>query len=417
MKRNISNEVSSDNGVVKFLCFLAFPFFTTMYCLKHAKTKSSQLVFFMFGLLFAWSINYTNINAGIDFIEVVRSFYNFSNISLNDIVDNYLNMFESGEIRTYQLIIFGISRLFSDNYHFMYLVASIPFTICMVSSIGQLTGDKKYTNSWTCFIMLILFLLPKDFFSIQNFRYATATWMAVYATMQVAYNNDKRYLLLLFVTPLVHTSFFFYIAAFIFCFLISNVSINRILQLYFFTIPFAFLSSDLSSHLNFSILPVGLQKWVETYLSDESFATYGNLNYMDGSGSYFVPAVFSLVKTVLYVIIPVIISRRVELNSLSIKQLSLLRFFIVFFALTNIVQFVPSLGSRNFGIVRILSVFVWMKIMFPKAGNYIYFLMFSCLFELCFETIKHYGMVLDIDFYFMNVISLIYKNLNITSFV
>lgn len=269
---------SNDKYVGKLLCFLIFPFFTFIYNLKSLHLKSSRFIFFLWGVLFAWSMHYTNFSRGIDFLGVISEFYAVSQLSFEDILNSYETMFsDDGNIRTYELFMFWLARLFSNNYHFLFFLASIPFMYCMVKSIAELLKGFR-VMSLPLFLALILFIMPKDFFSIQNFRFSTATWLVVYATIQYYYNNRKNYLFIILASILVHTSFIFYNLIFFSFYLFRDVKISFWLKCYYFSIPFAFLSADLFSGLNFSFLPDVFQRWIDAYLSEESFKTYGNLS-------------------------------------------------------------------------------------------------------------------------------------------
>ena len=70
-------------------------------------------------------------------------------------------------------------------------------------------------------------------FEINGFRFFSAAWMAIWATLKIFVDSKRRYLYLLALTPLVHITFLFYL----FMIAISYIairSVNEKLLLYLF---------------------------------------------------------------------------------------------------------------------------------------------------------------------------------------
>ena len=409
-----------EDFVGRLLSFIIFPFITFIYSFRTLYLKSSQLIFFLWGLLFAWSMHYVNFANGIDMIEIIRYFYSEPQIHFSDVFDAYSNTFDDhGDIRSYNLVVFWLTRLFSNNYHFMFLVASVPFMFFMVKSVSELLKNF-HSYKVILVVLVILFIMPKNFFAIQNFRFATASWLAIYSSIQFFHYKRYFYIFGILSCIFIHTSFVFYLIIFVLTVVCSKaVNLSLLFKFYYLSIPFAFISADLFSELNYSILPPVFQRWIASYLSKDSFEIYGNMSYLKGSGFFFVTAIFTLLKNILYIYLPIKMLSISSKNNLELNKSFLFYHFLIFFTICNIVQCIPSLGSRYFDLVRILAVFLWAKyIPLNYHNNKFILLLFSvCSYELVTVILPQIFMVQDIDFFFNNLISLIVKFIGINSLV
>ena len=116
------------------------------------------------------------------------------------------------------------------------------------------------------------------------------------------------------------------------------------------------------------------------------------------------------------ILIPILIISQHK-TSVAIKKNSDFLFFYIFlFFIVNMIQSIPVLGVRFYGVVRILSIVVYIKYLFPKYRIIMYILLFSCSYEILYEFIPHYQKVLDLDFIYSNTLTLISKHWGVTLF-
>lgn len=415
--KNKNNDLGSPITIIKLILFIIWPFGTFLYSFKSPSKYSSYLIFFLFTLLFSWSMYYDDYYRYIDFIAVSERFYQIGLMSPNEIWQSLINIFsEDAEYRDiYNLALVSLVRTFTPNFHVQYVVAAIPFSLFLLGSLRYLVDNEKFRVDFFGILLIFLFILPKDIFNIQNFRFSTATWMAVYGIFRYYISKSKAGALWIFLTPLVHSSFWFLVVV-VLLYYISRHFQGIIKILFFVSIPFSFISSDLFMGADLSFLPDVLNQWAENYLDKEAYKSYGMDNVWSGTGMFFVRIFCHIIRTIIYILIPILIISQHK-TSVAIKKNSDFLFFYIFlFFIVNMIQSIPVLGVRFYGVVRILSIVVYIKYLFPKYRIIMYILLFSCSYEILYEFIPHYQKVLDLDFIYSNTLTLISKHWGVTLF-
>ena len=81
-------------------------------------------------------------------------------------------------------------------------------------------------------------------------------------------------------------------------------------------------------------------------------------------------------------------------NKVIVKQnpesANMYSFYLLVFAVVNMIQFVPELGNRYYGFLRVFCVFVWFKAFYPFNNKILYILLASTSWYM----IGRYGYVL-----------------------
>ena len=196
VRRN--NEAQNEEIFIKIILFILWPFFSFLYSLKTPNRRSSHIIFFLFGILFGWSMYFQGI--GIDFHVIVERFYEQEQITFSELINIISSTltFQSDNKDCYNIFLNWLTKIFSNNFHLLFTLAAIPYTYFLLKSLSFITSDKvKFKNSIYGLAIIILFVLPKDLFDIQNFRFGTAFWIAIYCILQIFYQNKFKYIILL----------------------------------------------------------------------------------------------------------------------------------------------------------------------------------------------------------------------------
>lgn len=420
--------IKRNNGVnayiEKLLLFIIWPFGSWLYSLKNANSKSSYMIYVLFGMLVCWSMYYDNERAYLDYIHYAQGFYMQEHVSFNEMIEHVKDILagESYEKDIYRYIMVWLSQTISDNFHVMFVLASIPFMYFMLKCVRLITNDKEaFRNTFICLSLLFLFIYHRDIIRVQNFRFATATWVFVYSLL-MTYYKSKKYILLSLLTPLIHASFIIICVVFVIYELLLTRFHFALKSFFIITIPFAFFASDFLSQINLSLsfLPQNLASWVETYTSDEMSKKWGTNNIFSGSGFYFVSIFFFLLQRICTIIVPLLIFKVEKKVFFKEPEKTLLYGYVLLFAITNIFQSFPVLGSRFWSVNAILTSFMLIKYLYKYNiyRNFIYIYMFSFVQNIFQYYIpKLYLTLLPIDFYFNNAISLILKHIGITNYM
>ena len=408
------NIYKNDNSlfIAKLILFIMWPFGAFVISLFKPNARSSYIIYWLFGMLFCWSMCF--YGEGIDFSNIVLRFYMQPDMAFYEFWDRCLNLYagDSNDKDIYNLFLNWFVHQFSDNFHTLFWVASIPFLYFMLNSLKFVVNDNsRFSTSFYCYVIILLFLLPKDIFDVQNFRFATATWISIYSIIKVYYCGCYRYLIMLLLTPFIHSSFWFFVCVLIIYILLYRMPIRYI---YYISLPFAVIATGILSNVDYSILPISLSNWAEDYTSEESQQLYG-MN-AKGTGFYWVFELFNYLKIVVYAIAIIIIMHSKELEEADCRIKRLFDFQLFFLTIVNFCQAIPVLGSRFLNNSMILTVFLWYKIMYPNKNRMLLLMLFSCIFDILYTKVKHYSMIVDSDFYISNLYYLIVKYWNVNIF-
>lgn len=383
-KHNITIEDPRELWI-KIILFIIYPFGAFLLSLKNAASKSSYLIYFLFGLIFCWHMNPINHTQTDDFYWIMERVIanDYSTKEIWEQFVAFITFKEDAPKEVYENVLNWFSKLFSPNPHLFFTIAAIPYLYFMLKSLKKITTDRKFTQCWYCLIVLALFVLPRDIITVQNPRFTTGIWMAVFATISF-FSSGKyqwRYYLLILATPLIHSGFWFYVLAFTGGLFVMRYQKLLIVLLYA-SVPFSYLSYDLLTSLNFSALPLPatLALWIERYLSEDSFNEF--VANEGASGYFWVAQMFTTIRTTAYLIIPLYLWKyRKEIERRNdIKHL--FKFFLYFYALVNFIQFVPVLGERFYWMVRIFGIYLWFKAIYPRHNTVLKILLLACSWEI-----------------------------------
>lgn len=423
MLRRKNNNVSGAY-VEKLLFFIIWPFGSWLYSLKNANSKSSYMIYVLFGMLLCWSMYYDNERAYLDYIHYAQGFYMQEHVSFNEMIEHVKEILagESYEKDIYRYIMVWFSQTISNNFHVMFVLASIPFMYFMLKCVKLITNDKEaFRNTFICLSLLFLFIYHRDIIRVQNFRFATATWVFVYSLL-MTYYKSKKYILLSLLTPLIHASFGVLCVVFLIYELLLNHFHSSLKIFFLITIPFAFFASDFLSQINISLsfLPQNLSRMVELYMSEETDKTWGIENRYSGSGFYFVSIFFFLLQRICFIMVPLLIFKIGNKVDFGKSEKKLFHCYVLLFAITNLLQTFPVISSRFWSVVAIFTGFMVIKYMYKynmyRGFIYVYIFSFTLDFLLVYIP-KLYLSLLPLDFYFNNAISLILKHIGVTNYM
>lgn len=410
------NDISRKQALgVKLLMFVLFPFISFLYSLRRPNSKSSQIIFFLFGMLFAWTMDIHN--SVYDFTRIVAEFYS-KNLTTKELL-NEISLFFVGESNFkefYTAFLNWFVRLFSNNYHAVFLVASLPLLYFMLKSLRLITSDRdNYKPSLYSFVIIVLFILPFELFEVSNYRFATAAWIAIYSILRLFKEKKTRYYLLLLLVPFIHSGFWPLIL-FLVVYTVIPKREKIFKTLFYLSIPFAFIESNILSYIDFSFLPDTIAEWANAYLSDDMVSKFGM--YRSGSGFYLVE-LFIRKSIVLSFIVGIMISiKKDNQNHIHDEQKhNFLYFLVLFFAFTDFIQIIPTLGERYFRLAEVLFIYHWFSCFSTKKyRKYVYLIIIPSLYIILYEKSQHYMNSLDFSFLVSNVFSIISENLGVTNY-
>lgn len=355
-------QENKDSLSYKLLFFLLWPFGAWLYCLKQPQYKSSYLIFFIFSLLLCWHMSPMTNSGYDDFIGIKERFEN-TNITTSDLlyeIDAYYSMADDSPKELYENILFWFVKLFTTNYHFYFLLASIPIALCQLKSMRRITSDLNFKPTLWGVLIISLFIFPRDIITTQNPRFATGFWICVMCTLYY-YGSERRnfkFLLLSLLAPLCHSGLAPFVLLLLFSIFVPKN--NKILKkIALVSIPFCFFDAGLFSNITFDFLPDQFARWVNRYMSEEAYAHF--ILKEGRSGFWWVDAGFSLLMKFSYIWMTYQIIKKKDNVENNAESYNIISFYLVLFAFVNIIQFVPEFSTRYYNFLRVFCIYVWFK--------------------------------------------------------
>lgn len=214
----------SEKNIAKllYLLFFIWPVFGLFYIYKYINTYSGKLFYVLFFALIGFT--YHIGNTGYDTYAYYTWFQEQSALSFGDYFSEIFRRFSiqslKPEIFQYS-IEFWISRV-TDNASVYFCALSTILGIALVKNLGLLTDmyNKNKTFYGLLFIVFLIVLVSP--LRIASFRHYLAGLVFVYSAFQVIVNGDKKYIIGVFSTILIHIGFSIGIILFLLYYLIGN---------------------------------------------------------------------------------------------------------------------------------------------------------------------------------------------------
>lgn len=392
---------------LKIILFLISPFFSFLYSLHRVNTKSSYLIFFLSSIFFGMSFTVEsgksfNVNQydGQFYREKFEQYIYVSYIDFQQGLMDFLSFDDGGKDYYFDTIAFYLSRI-TDNYHYMFMVFAIIFSYFSLKSLKFLTNEENFKNTFVSYILLYLFTY-NQIFNINGVRFWTAAWVAVYCVFQIYRNRKKIYLILSFITPFIHGSYWFFIGILLLASIFRSFT-----RFWSFMFILSFFISIFAVELLQEVknyLPIFLSRSLDYYLSEEI------LN-QGWSGFGWLSILFNkiLIFYIAFLIIVLIKNESKILNN--IKTRNLYQFLLIWVSIFNFLMIVPSLGSRFMQISYPIIAYIWLVNFKGKKYDYIIlFLPFAFAYNIYMQII-YYRDVMDYFYYFSSPFYLVYKYL------
>jgi hypothetical protein len=333
------------NNEASLFVFILWPFLGFLIALSNYNQKTSKIVVLAFFALYGFTI--VRETGGGDLNANYMRFCNYLTEPDSFFFTLINGLFkEDGTMDLIQkFIVFFVSR-FTSNVQILFLVYSIIFGYFYLKGVDLLHSfhsQKKSFNSW---LMLLIFILIIPITNIGNFRFFSAVWIFFIGAYQVVVYKDNRCIIFALCSVLMH---FGLIAANII--LIIYVFFGNNNKLYLLLIVLSFLIPEFAGDLILQLsnkLGGGFEDKASDYL---------NIDYIENSSSQNLKWFLTLRPKLLlyYVYFMYVISYYFWSNQKNETTNNIFSFSLLFYAFTNFVIDVPSLGSRYLGIFNLFA--------------------------------------------------------------
>ena len=176
-------EDANDN-IIKWVLFMFSPFFSLVYSIRRINTLSSFLVFFLFAVLFglAFTVEDFRDASTIDAVGYRIAFETQRVENWNQFLQSwysYIEFLDPTQKDFYTVSLYYVVHLFSDNYHYMFMMAAMVFSFFQLKSLKFFVGGSKLRVDYL-FLCLLLLFTWNQIFNINGMRFWTCAWIFVF---------------------------------------------------------------------------------------------------------------------------------------------------------------------------------------------------------------------------------------------
>ena len=376
----------------KLALFIFCPFLSFLYSLRDAASRSSYVIYFLFGVAICWSmdVNFSPDAHYDDLQGIMERFRNFhmSGEDLRYQISEYFSFSGHAEKELYGIAMMWFTKLFTQNPHAYFALSAVVYLIFFLNCLKRITRAPHFDNSFYCLIILLLFVVPRDIITVQNPRYSTAMWMAIMGTFNYYLATKHRMWNVLWIAaaPLCHSGMWAYAVIFIAGQMLIKLLNHKVIwAFYIISIPFVFFSYDVISMVDIQSLPLpsNFQRWVSWYFNEDSFNK--EIKGTGASGFAWVGQTFAILSKIMYVGIPFILKKYSAEISGNKLLWQFLWFFIFYAAVVNFMQAIPVLGYRSYFVTRILSMYFWIIMVYPRNNKYLLYLLAANSWEIFYR--------------------------------
>lgn len=370
--------------VIKLVLFVICPFAAFLGSLLRPTSKSSFVIYFLFGILFCWHMDPAGLTEYDDYMGIRDEFLAYK-YSMADFLEKFVGYItlQGKERDLYSVFLNAFTRIFSSNFHLYFAIASIPYLIFSLASVRKLTESEEFPRCGIyALLIILLFVIPRDIVTVQNPRYTTAVWISMWGFLNYfdrSKSNWKWYAIPIILSVVLHTGLLPMVLVFLMA-IIVPLPVKKIELIFFVSIPFSFFSYELFASINYSFLPSFLSHWIQSYLSDEMYAKL--ILNKGRSGFFWVTQLFSYISYVAYFLIPIMMMKYKEQILQNSEIGKLYPFYILLFSVTNFIRMLPTIGVRYFLTIQIMSVYMFFKVFYPMKKNYFWVLLFAWSFPI-----------------------------------
>lgn len=260
--------------------FIFWPFGSFLCALQNIKLKSSGIVIVLFSMVFGYGFSFTDSSADSYRLAYIFSVFDFTSF---DVIVMIYQAGDSPDI--YRYLMYGITKLFSDNPKVLYALCGLVFGILMYAGLRLFVEEKRGKNDLYIALLLLFFFSLNPLSNLNGFRFWTATGLFFYAIINYSIYDKKRWLTAVFVTPLIHFSFLFslpIVLIFIFFkkFIYTKSDITKaVLVIFFLTFLLSWVLDTNAISLGFlaeqDVLNSSISNKVDLYNSDRTTKEIG----------------------------------------------------------------------------------------------------------------------------------------------
>lgn len=360
--------------------FLFSPFLTFLYSLYTYRFRNSQFILILFTGLFGF--NMIAESESLDLFSCLGLLTYYQQFSFSDIINGFLSsMFNINTNSSFARMLpektdiyigltAAIISQFTNNGHVLMGFFGLVYGFAFVKAMRKFIEiQPKYTFLSHIPILLAVFMMPIS--QLAGIRYGTATYLFVWAVIEILNSNKLKYYSLFIIASLIHFSFIIPSLLFILYKVIAlQPKINHIRLLYLVYIISFFLPDLIVNFIgNSSILNSlgeGAQNKAAEYSNAELNAEM-SANFANGA-AWIIQIPYKLRSWYIY---SVLFIRILPFKKLNFSELSdkILMWVLILTTFANFSMGVSNLGSRLMMIAGIFIFYYLMRVFYENIDS------------------------------------------------
>lgn len=199
------------NKLTAILIFPIAPFFSFLYACANLKNKFNGFVFILFYGLFGFTHTFSDIRA--DSYRKAWLFSEFNDNSYSDIWSSYIDGYI---MDIYEGLLFVFLKQWTNDPHIMMAVVGAIGGFFIYLVLRRIIKDWSGIKNACLYILLVFILCKYSPVGMGGIRYFTAFAVFSYATISFLIDNNKKSIIGIVLSPLIHFSFILYIFVILF---------------------------------------------------------------------------------------------------------------------------------------------------------------------------------------------------------
>lgn len=338
----------------KIALFIFNPFISAIVSLKNIRDGVSHKILYLWFLTFG--IGFCAVNENADSFRYVEQFaieHSYTWEQYIKIIYEYFT-FESNIKDIYTLTINFTVGIFSDNYHWTFLIYAAIFGFFYIKSLKIFLKYILFNNKIVFYVLLFMFCYSNPIFNINGVRFWTAAWIGVYVALNLFVENNYKKTYLLILMPLIHGSSIIWWGIMGLTLILKHFP--KITIILFIMSSFVSAVSYLNILNDYSyMLPQFMQNQIWAYTESEQA-----LERMSGISEYgaaYADFLIALPEYCQLVLAYLLILNHKKIYK-DLKNGSILTAMLALMAITNFLSGIPSLGRFQTFVIPFL-VIVW----------------------------------------------------------
>lgn len=332
-----------NNQFFAYVTFLVWPIFSLIYALVNYRSAYSKNIVWLFCAFFGYTFIISNpdmdANRYKDWLVKAHKNYAYDYNYIDQLKEPYLNKGIYSGTDIYSHFLTTTVALFTKDFRILFAIVGLIYGYFYSRNIFLIIKhcDKNRLSKIALLIIVTMaFIIP--FWNINGYRFYTAAHIFIFAVLKILLDKDRRFALLILLSPLVHFSFILPSAVLCIYYFVGNK-----IYLYIIALIISLFFIDLNPKIvneNAELAPLFMQNKVKGYSSIDYVK---EVQKSEVGMNWYVKGHNYALYFCLYTSILLIVFKRKYL-AIDKSVVSVISLGILLFATANLVSSIPSMG-------------------------------------------------------------------------